>query len=169
MRETTVGVFKLKQEAITPTYGSEAAACFDMYSCLIENASVKFYDHNNNKRNKHVEDKSVILYSNERVLIPTGIIFDIPKGHSMRIHPRSGLSLKSGIVVANCEGVVDNDYVEQTYVMLHNISDKPFIVKHGDRIAQGELVVDSNVIFSDLKRKPLAKTDRNGGFGSTGV
>lgn len=169
MREKVVGAFKLKQEAITPTFGSRAAACFDIYSCLMENDSVKFYNQYNQKRVKYVEDKSVTVYSSERVLIPTGFIFDIPSGCSMRIHPRSGLSLKDGIVVANCEGVVDNDYVEQTYVMLYNISDRPFTVKHGDRIAQGEIVEDTRVLFNELSRKPGIKTDRNGGFGSTGT
>ena len=143
--------------------------CFDIYSFLIENDSVNYYSCENVKDVKYVKDGTITVYSSERVLIPTGFIFDIPTGHSMRIHPRSGLSLKNGIVVANCEGVVDNDYVEQTYVMIVNTSHIPFNIKHGERIAQGEIVEDTKVLFSDITRKPQSKTNRNGGFGSTGV
>ena len=164
-----VGAFKLNDKAITPTYGSDSAACFDLYACLVENTSIGCYNENNEKLSKYVLHQQFTVYSGERVLVPTGFIFDIPEDHSMRIHPRSGLSLKNGIVVANCEGIVDADYVQQTYVMLLNISDKPFTICDGDRIAQGEMtpVFRPEVILSDSA--PEEKTNRTGGFGSTGV
>lgn len=164
-----VGAFKLKDQAITPTYGSDNAACFDLYSCMVENDSITFFSETNQKGTTYVKDGQVTLYSRQRMLVPTGFIFDIPVGHSMRIHPRSGLSLKDGIVIANCEGVVDSDYVEQSYVMLFNVSDRPFVINHGMRIAQGEIVRQSWTDFVEVKRKPGAKTNRKGGFGSTGV
>jgi dUTP pyrophosphatase len=78
--------------------------------------------------------------------------------------------LKNGIVVANCEGVVDSDYVEQTFVMLLNISDIPFDVDDGMRIAQGEVSWDHPPLeVVEIDTAPEVKTDRNGGFGSTGI
>mgnify|MGYP001626627783 FL=1 len=77
--------------------------------------------------------------------------------------------MKNGIVVANCEGIVDPDYVNQTFVMLHNISHEPFHIRDGDRIAQGEVVPMEQVTFEVVDEEPGLKTDRSGGFGSTGV
>ncbi|OUV90828.1 MAG: hypothetical protein CBD03_05550 [Rhizobiales bacterium TMED143] len=88
----------------------------------------------------------------------------------MRIHPRSGLAFKNGITLANSEGVVDSDYVQQTYVMLYNMSDKAFIVEDGDRIAQAEVLESySKFVFEEVFDEPETKTSRTGGFGSTGV
>ena len=101
--------------------------------------------------------------------MPTGLVFDLDPNTSLRIHPRSGLALKNGIIVANCEGVVDADYVQQTYVMLYNISGAPFIVTDGDRIAQGEVVPLNQTPIVLADREPGNKTSRSGGFGSTGV
>jgi len=61
--------------------------------------------------------------------VPTGLIFDIPLGFSLRIHPRSGLSYRRGISLSNCEGVIDSDYVEQTFVSVINNSDVTFVLE----------------------------------------
>lgn len=170
MKTIPIGVFKLWEEAHLPVYGSSNAACFDLKASLQEGTEVSVYNLTNLKSNRKVDsDGEIIIYYGERMLVPTGLIFDLPSGHSMRIHPRSGLSLKNGVVVANCEGVVDSDYVQQTFVMLHNISDVPFHIKDGDRIAQGEVVVDTQTSFVLIDEQPLEKTNRTGGFGSTGV
>ena len=100
----------------------------------------------------------------------THIVFDLDDIQSMRIHPRSGLAWKKGITLANCEGVVDADYVQQTYVMLYNLSDEIFTVSDGDRIAQGEVLETySKFVFEEVFDEPETKTSRTGGFGSTGV
>jgi dUTP pyrophosphatase len=91
-------------------------------------------------------------------------------GQSLRIHPRSGLAWKTGITLLNCEGVVDADYVDPTFVMLYNISDVQFKITDGDRIAQAEIITASpRMNFDVISEKPVIKTDRKGGFGSTGV
>lgn len=167
--ERVIGAYRLKQEAIVPTYSSNTAACFDIYSCLVENEAVTYYSNTNVKGTAYVKSGEITLYSGQRMLIPTGFVFNIPSGCSMRIHPRSGLSLKNGIVVANCEGVVDSDYTDQTYVMLMNISDEPYVLRHGMRIAQGEVYQDIRTLFTEIQRKPQPKGNRKGGFGSTGV
>ena len=162
-------VWKLWQEAHLPEYGSEWAACFDLKASLRDEDEITVYTKTNVKDKRKSYNKSIPLCSGERMLVPTGLIFDLDEGTSLRIHPRSGLSLKNGIVVANCEGIVDADYVHQTYVMLHNISTETFEVCDGMRIAQAELVTifQPKIVESDME--PEEKTSRSGGFGSTGI
>lgn len=163
-------VWKLWEDAHMPEYGSEWAACFDLKASLRDSDTVTVYTEMNHKEKRSVEDgRKIELYPGERMLVPTGLVFDMKEGFSLRIHPRSGLSLKNGIVVANCEGVVDADYVQQTYVMLHNISSVPFAIRDGDRIAQAELVTIFQPKIVESDREPEEKTSRKGGFGSTGV
>ena len=70
----------------------------------------------------------------------------------------------------NCEGIIDADYVQQTFVMIWNTSERPFIIKDGDRIAQAEVVTTrTQISFSLVDEAPAVKTDRDGGFGSTGI
>jgi len=110
----------------------------------------------------------VMLPSRHRMLVPTGIILDIPERHSVRIHARSGLAIKHGISLSNSEGVIDEDYIEQVYVSLINNSDRMVQISHGDRIAQLEMVPRLAYTVG-LTSKPSQKTSRSGGFGSTGV
>lgn len=165
----TLRCFKVFPEAHLPEYGTDQAACFDLKASLQDGDTVTVYSAVNNKEKRTVENNSLTLYHGERMLVPTGCIFDLESNTSLRIHPRSGLSLKSGVVIANCEGIVDADYVEQTYVMLHNISDKPFKVNDADRIAQGEVVSYTRRNIVETTTRPAQKTDRDGGLGSTGV
>lgn len=162
-------VWKLWEEAHLPEYGSEWAACFDLKASLRNEDTVAVYGRTNEKVKRKIQNGSVELFADERMLVPTGCVFDLPSKDSLRIHPRSGLSLKSGIIIANCEGVVDPDYVQQTYVMLRNTSDIPFKITDGDRIAQGEVVTmnQTEIVLADAE--PEEKTSRSGGFGSTGV
>lgn len=163
-------VYKIKDNAYLPEYGSQWAACFDLRACLQYEDVISVYDSRNQKVPRLVDkDNSFTVFSQERALVPTGLIFDLDETQSLRIHPRSGLSLKNGLVLANCEGVVDADYVDPTFVMMYNMSDRPFVVQDGMRIAQGEIVKNNPVEIVETLNQPEAKTDRNGGFGSTGV
>jgi len=99
--------------------------------------------------------------------IPTGIAIEIPKTIEAQVRPRSGLSLNHGIGILNSPGTIDSDYRGEVMVILFNISQKPFKIKKGDRIAQ--------LIFSQLTKVKLKKvsglsiTKRGaGGFGHTG-
>jgi dUTP pyrophosphatase len=102
-------------------------------------------------------------------MVPTGLIFDIPEGYSVRIHPRSGLSYKQGLILANLEAVIDSDYIHETFVLLTNISENHITINNGDRVAQAELVKQEKYAISETTNKPVQKTDRTGGLGSTGV
>ena len=102
-------------------------------------------------------------------MIPTGIILDIPKNHSVRLHPRSGLAYKKGLTIVNGEGVIDSDFIDELKILIINISEVNQVIENGDRICQGELIKDMSykLVTQDIPPKP--KTDRDGGFGSTGV
>jgi len=169
MSYNTVKIFKLFPEAHLPVLGTEFSACFDLKASLLGSTDVKLFNDRNEKHSRKIIGDYVTLYAGDRMLVPTGLIFDLEPTTSMRIHPRSGLSLKSGINIANCEGVVDADYVEQTYVMLQNISNVPFEIEDGMRIAQAEIVPVAEPFFIIQDVRPEQKTSRIGGFGSTGT
>jgi len=100
-------------------------------------------------------------------LIPTGIRVAIPKNYEIQIRPRSGLAAKKGISVLNTPGTIDSDYRGEIKIILVNLSNKSFVVKSGDRIAQ---IIVTPVVKGKFKEvENLPKTVRGkGGFGSTG-
>ncbi len=108
----------------------------------------------------------------KRVLIKTGLFFEIPNGFELQVRSRSGLALKNGIMVLNSPGTVDSGYRGEIGVILYN-SDKneTFYVNNGDRIAQGVIApVQTRDKIKFNKTNKLSDTDRGlGGFGSTGV
>lgn len=110
-----------------------------------------------------------VLEPLDRALIPTGIILDIPEGYSVRIHPRSGMAIKFGLTLCNCEGIIDSDYVQQLYIPVINLSGKNITISHNERIAQLELVQNIRASLMGGCPRPNLKTTREGGFGSTGV
>jgi deoxyuridine 5'-triphosphate nucleotidohydrolase len=93
---------------------------------------------------------------------------DIPEGYSVRLHPRSGNSLKLGLVLANLEGVIDSDYIDEVMVLLWNTATNGLWVNNGSRIAQAELTKLERYAIEETNEKPVKKTDREGGMGSTG-
>lgn len=166
----SVGVYKVYRDAQMPVYGTQGSACFDLHACLINGMNVTFYDEKNEKRVFEVRvDGNVLINPGERFLVPSGLIFDLPDGHSMRVHPRSSVAIKRGLPIVNCEGVVDSDYVEETFITLFNVSEVPVLVSHGERVAQAEIVKDNVWSFFEEENKPEKKLDRDGGIGSTGV
>jgi dUTP pyrophosphatase len=162
--------YKLCSEAYLPIFATEGSACFDFRASLLPGAEVKTYSWLNEAEITTVDSSGKIaLKPGHRYLIPTNLIMDIPEGFSVRIHPRSGLALKQAITLINCEGVIDSDYVEPTYITLFNLSDAIVDIKDGDRVAQGELVRTETYDLEEVYEPPAKKTTRSGGFGSTGV
>ena len=112
-------------------------------------------------------DGPVTLEPMQRVLVPTGLYMEIPEGYEGQVRPRSGLAIKSGITVLNSPGTVDADYRGQVCVILINLSDKPFVVNSGDRIAQ--MVFARCEQAETVEVEMLPETERGaGGFGHTG-
>ena len=102
-----------------------------------------------------------------RAMIPTGLFIELPEGFEAQIRPRSGLAAKHGITVLNTPGTIDADYRGEIKVILVNLSDEPFTVNPGERIAQMVVARHEKVEWDEAAR--LGETERGeGGFGSTG-
>ncbi len=130
-----------------PAYATEGAAGLDIHANITE---------------------AVVLSPLERQLIPTGLFVAIPMGYEIQIRPRSGLAFKHGITVLNTPGTIDADYRGEIKVLLVNLSNEPFSIEPGERIAQ--MVLAKHETLSWKTTEELPSTERGaGGFGSTGV
>ena len=113
-------------------------------------------------------DEPVTLRPMERRLIPTGLFIALPQGYEAQVRPRSGLALKHGITVLNAPGTIDADYRGEVGVLLVNLSDTPFVVNDGERIAQ--MVIARHEQGEWMPVEELDDTERGtGGYGHTGV
>lgn len=113
-------------------------------------------------------DSDIVLKPLERTFIPTGLFIELPKGYEAQVRPRSGLAAKHGITVLNTPGTVDADYRGELKVILVNLSNEDFIVKHGERIAQMIVAPVLQVEWESVDE--LSLTIRGeGGFGHTGT
>lgn len=109
----------------------------------------------------------IVLAPMERRIVPTGLRVAIPEGFEMQIRPRSGLALKQGVTLPNTPGTIDSDYRGPLGVLLINLGLEPYVVHHGDRIAQAVVAPVVQLNFEVVSA--LGKTERGeGGFGSTG-
>ncbi len=110
----------------------------------------------------------VTLKPMERKLVPTGLYMELPEGYEAQIRPRSGLAFKHGIGIVNSPGTIDADYRGEIKVLLINLSDQPFEINTGDRIAQ--MIVSKHERVNWLAVEELNETSRGaGGYGHTGV
>ena len=110
----------------------------------------------------------IMLKPLERAIIPTGIYIELPVGYEAQIRPRSGLAAKKGISLVNSPGTIDADYRGEIGVILVNLSNEPFTVEKGERIAQ--MVIAKHEQAQWVLVDELGESERGaGGFGSTGV
>lgn len=179
----TLEYYRTHENVVHPRLSTQGAACYDLCSHLVTqedgvNAPEKRLVTLFTPTNREVEilpqcsgdgKWSVMIPPHFRAIIPTGVIFKIPRGHSVRLHSRSGLSIKKGFIVANCEGVIDEDYFHEIKSLMVNNSDVPIEVFHKDRIVQAEIVQTLDHVIQETDIKPSQTTDRTGGLGSTGV
>ncbi|MDB3906391.1 dUTP diphosphatase [Crocinitomicaceae bacterium] len=113
-------------------------------------------------------DAPITLEPMERSLVKTGLFLEIPVGFECQVRPRSGLALKKGITVLNAPGTIDADYRGEVGVILINLSNEPFVIENGERVAQ--LVFARYEQAEWQQAEELSSTERGaGGFGSTGV
>jgi dUTP pyrophosphatase len=109
----------------------------------------------------------VVLQPLQRLLVPTGLYIALPEGYEAQVRPRSGLAIKHGITVLNTPGTVDADYRGEVCVILVNLSQEPFEIVPGERIAQMVIARHEQVEWEEVEI--LNETLRGaGGFGSTG-
>lgn len=132
-----------------PFYATELAAGADVKACLPERGVMT-------------------IAPGKRVLVPTGLAFEIPPGFEIQVRPRSGLSLKTPLLVVNAPGTIDADYRGEVQIIIGNMGSEPFEIEHGLRLAQ--LVLSPVWQAKFIEVKDLSDTARGaGGFGSTGV
>jgi dUTP pyrophosphatase len=113
-------------------------------------------------------DAPVTLMPLERQLIPTGLYIALLEGYEAQIRPRSGLALKHGVTVLNSPGTIDADYRGEIKVILINLSNTPFVINDGERIAQ--MIIAKHEVVEWEAVEELDVTSRGeGGFGSTGI
>ena len=135
-------------ELALPSYESADAAGADIRACL-------------------GKGEKMILEPGKRTLVPTGLSFEIPHGYEVQVRPRSGLSLKTGLLVVNSPGTIDADYRGEVKIILGNLGSNNEEIAHGDRVAQIVLAPVTQASFEVVES--LSDTDRGaGGFGSTG-
>jgi len=135
---------KVNENAIPPKRAKQDDSGLDLFSC--ENYNLK---------------------PGERKLFSTGWQMEVPKGYEIQIRSRSGLAIKNGIVVANSPGTVDAGFRQEVKVILINLSDTSYFIPIGARIAQ--MVVAAVNLWEPEEVEALSDSDRDGGFGSSGV
>lgn len=162
-------IYKTHPDVPDVSFGSKGAACFDLRYAPQGKGIIQYYLPHQTIPGEMRADGVIRIKPQFRYLIPTGLRMQIPQGCSVRVHPRSGLAIKSGITLVNCEGVIDSDYIDEIFITLLNISTYDFVVSAGDRIAQAEMMIAPKFKISYIKKPPVPTTDRKGGFGSTGV
>ena len=113
-------------------------------------------------------NEPVVLEPLQRALVPTGLFMALPAGYEAQVRPRSGLAIKKGVTVLNSPGTIDADYRGEVCVILVNLSNEPFTVTDGERIAQ--MVIARHEQVEWVECDTLDSTERGaGGFGHTGV
>jgi len=136
-----------KSKHLLPNYETSASAGMDLRANL---------------------DNAVILKPLERTIIKTGLFIALPNGYEAQVRPRSGLAAKNGITVLNAPGTIDADYRGEIGVILVNLSNEPFTINNGERIAQLIIAKYEQANWEEVT--VLEDTKRGkGGFGSTGV
>ncbi|HSG41103.1 MAG TPA: dUTP diphosphatase [Thermoanaerobaculia bacterium] len=130
-----------------PTQGSAGSSGFDLRAAI---------------------DQEIVLRPGERLLVPTGIVLEIPAGWEGQVRPRSGLALRHGIGILNAPGTLDSDYRGEVGVILVNLGEAPFSLRRGDRVAQLVFCRVEPVEWEEAEA--LEDSSRgDGGFGSTGT
>ena len=141
-----VKIKKLHEDAVIPQYQSKGAAGFDFHA---------------------LED--IEIAPRQTKLVKTGLSFEIPEGYELQVRPRSGMSLKTKMRVANTPGTVDSDYRGEICIIMENVGllgSLPYEIKKGDRVAQGVICPVYQAVFIE---DDLSETERGeGAFGSSG-
>ncbi len=142
-----VKIVRLNKQALLPVYATAHASGMDISACL---------------------EAPVTIEPFTTALIPSGFALELPEGYEAQLRPRSGLALRSLISLPNTPATIDADYRGEVKVILINYGKEPFVVRHGDRIAQMVVARVEQVCFEEVEE--LGSTVRgDGGFGHTGT
>ena len=136
-----------KSKHVLPTYATNLSAGMDLRANI---------------------EEQIVLEPLQRALVPTGLYIALPEGYEAQVRPRRGLAIKKGITVLNSPGTIDADYRGEVCVILVNLSNEPFTITDGERIAQRVIARHEQVAWCECD--VLDETERGaGGFGHTGV
>jgi dUTP pyrophosphatase len=138
----------ISEDAVEPSYNYPSDSGFDLYST-----------------------QDLEVYPFGRILVPTGLRFDIPDGTEIQVRPKSGLALKQGLTVLNTPGTIDSGYNGEIQVIVFNTNNYPVVIPKGMKVAQAVLCPVINGKWVDLiKSDSIDDKDRgSNGFGSTGI
>lgn len=168
-----LGVYLMNSGSRFPTPATTFSAGADVRANFVDVTDVTVFTAANKQSGGVVREnfgvRSIVLQPGSRAKIPTGLIFDIPVGWKITVHPRSGQSLKQGLNLANCVAVIDYDYTDQLYILVANTSQLRVEITQDDRIAQMSLEKVYPYELKVLSGPPQPKSERAGGIGSTGV
>lgn len=146
-KEKTVYIEKISDDIVTPLYASEGDAGMDI------RASV-----------------DIVIKPHETKLVSTGIKIAIPTGYEIQIRPRSGMSLKTNLRIANSPGTIDSGYRDELKIIVTNISmNEDLIIKKNDRIAQMVLCKYETISFKEVEDITTIEGNRGGGLGHSGI
>jgi len=164
-----LNIYTLRSDVRLPEYKTLDAACMDLYTPLSPGQEVDYYNEYNEKKVCRVGDDSILrIPPLARVKIPMGIIMEILPRCSVRIHTRSSVAYKKGLVLANQEAVIDADFREELQLLIRNTTLSTVEVENGERLAQAEVMEVTRCYLGVLKERPERVGDRTGGVGSTG-
>lgn len=143
-----VKIVKLNENAIIPQYAHPSDAGADI--CAVEETKIE---------------------ADKTALVSTGLAFAIPEGYEIQIRPRSGLSAKTGLRIANSPATIDSSYRGEVKIIIHNTGDIPYVIDKGMKIAQLIISPVPMIRWNEVKTiEELGETERgSGGFGSTGT
>jgi dUTP pyrophosphatase len=139
---------KISEDAVDPKYNYPSDSGFDLYS---------------------TQDLEIGPFG--RILVPTGLKFDIPDGTEIQVRPKSGLAIKQGLTVLNTPGTVDSGYNGEVQVIVFNTNNHSVTIPKGMKVAQAVLCPVVNGDWVELINvKSVDEKDRgDNGFGSTGI
>jgi dUTP pyrophosphatase len=144
----SVKVKKVHEDAVLPSYNYATDSGFDFYAT-----------------------ETITLEPFGRVLVPTGLCFDLPPNLELQVRSKSGLAIKQGLMVLNSPGTVDNGYTNEVQVIIFNTNNTHFTIEKGMKVAQGVFCYVANGTMINVEKvDQIKEKDRNlNGFGSTGI
>ena len=166
---------KISSAVSAPYKSTAGSACYDLYAYLPERlpvqkyitSSASFVDQVQKGMEVMVLGGSIPFKKFDRVMVPTGLFFEIPEGYCVKIYPRSGNSIKKGWGIINSVGIIDSDYRDELKILMVNFGNDS-IISMNDKIAQMEVVPTHEIDWQEVESLESAGTERIGGFGSTG-
>ena len=160
--------YRMFSDVQPPLVATKGSACFDLYAYLSTDRIVKSKTTHHAMLTEHPTKEGIEIHPKQIMMIPTGLKFDIPDDRVLQIYARSSLCWGYGLSLANHVGVVDSDYVEEVFLPVRNVINKTILIPNGTRLAQARLLKRHTYNILEINNEPEHKTERVGGFGSTG-